>query len=496
MTRMFEAADTVVHMANPDRVTKAVDGDYDPPGPGLPDNHCYCGWYNGHGVDSGALHKGYWQRVKPGWVYGCGEFGAEGLDPVELMRRRYPKAWLPQTAEEEKQWSPNSIPGAQTGSMHYYFFETPHTLADWVERSQAHQAWATRLMTEAFRRDRRMHSFAIHLFIDNFPSGWMKAIMDCERGPKPAWFAYRDALTPLAVNLRTDRRAFFAGEPIELEAWVCNDRNDAPRDATLHYQLECDGKVLQAGSTAATIPVSGFGLSGHAAFPDARGDGAHHGHGAAGTAGRRRQGFARHGRCARRVSAREGSTCVASTWSAAATARRPNWPSRSAPSRSSTARSKPDDAILIDDLPAFAKVQTQIAQAVRDGARAVFLELPEGKHRIARNRGRGRRHAHGDCISSPGRPDIGWWRVSSRTTSSSGTMPDVDRPSPLLNVPAFHAAGWEPILLSFNAMAAGWKADGKRPLVHLSDRVWPAEPPAIPWPPSSPRRLLKRDGPK
>ena len=41
-------------------------------------------------------------------------------------------------------------------------------------------------MTEAFRRDDRMNTFAIHLFIDAFPAGWMKTIMDVERHPKPA----------------------------------------------------------------------------------------------------------------------------------------------------------------------------------------------------------------------------------------------------------------------------------------------------------------------
>ena len=116
----FQAADVVVRLANPDRVIKAVDGDYQPPGPGLPDNHCYCGWYNGHGVDLGLLHKGYWQRVKPGWVYGCGEFGCEGLDPVPLMRQCYPKRWLPQTAEEERVWTPHKIPAAQTGDRHTF----------------------------------------------------------------------------------------------------------------------------------------------------------------------------------------------------------------------------------------------------------------------------------------------------------------------------------------------------------------------------------------
>jgi len=32
---------------------------------------------------------------------------------------------------------------------------------------------------------------------------------------------------------------------------------------------------------------------------------------------------------------------------------------------------------------------------------------------------------------------------------------------PLLNVPTFQALGWEPILLSFNHLAVGWKPDGK-----------------------------------
>ena len=156
MMRLFESADTVVRMNNPDRVIKAVDGDYDPPGPGLSDNHCYTGWYNGHGIEMGMLHKGFWQRVKPGWRYGCGEFGSEGLDPVALMRDRYPKEWLPADRDQDKTWSPDAIPGAQTGQMHGAFFETPGTLNEWVLRSQAHQAWTTQIMTEAFRRDTRV----------------------------------------------------------------------------------------------------------------------------------------------------------------------------------------------------------------------------------------------------------------------------------------------------------------------------------------------------
>ena len=97
-------------------------------------------------------------------------------------------------------------------------------------------------MTEAFRRDRRMISFAIHLFIDAWPSGWMKTIMDCERNPKPAFFAYRDALEPILVSLRTDRFAYFDGEELAVEAFVANDTAKSGK-YTLVY--ECDGKCAR-----------------------------------------------------------------------------------------------------------------------------------------------------------------------------------------------------------------------------------------------------------
>jgi hypothetical protein len=263
----FVAADQTVRLANPDRVIKAVDGDYDPPGPGLPDNHCYCGWYNGHGVDLGRLHKGYWQKVKPGWAYGCGEFGAEGLDHENVMRACYPPDWLPATAEEEAGWTPDRIVQAQTGRFHYMWFDTQHTVTDWIAASHAHQAWVTRLMTEAFRRDSRMVSFAIHLFIDAFPSGWMKAIMDVWRQPKPAYFAYREALTPLMANLRGDRTAFFAGEAMTFEAWVCNDGVEAPTDAWLHYQLEVGGRVAFSQRAPAAVPSCSSAFQGFLRLP-------------------------------------------------------------------------------------------------------------------------------------------------------------------------------------------------------------------------------------
>ena len=135
-----------MRILNPERVIKHVDGDYDPPSETLPDNHCYCGWYNGHGLELGRLHRGYWMPLNRDWLYACGEVGAEGLDPADLMRRRYPAKWLP--GRDESVWTPDVIQGAQTGKFHYMWFDTQHTLEAWVRESQRHQAWATRLFAE------------------------------------------------------------------------------------------------------------------------------------------------------------------------------------------------------------------------------------------------------------------------------------------------------------------------------------------------------------
>lgn len=270
---IFRACDDAVHMLNPDRAIKHIDGDYDPPDEGFPDNHCYCTWYNGHGIDMGSLYRGNWLGIKDGWYCGCGEFGAEGLDPVSLMRSRYPKEWLPQSDEEEKSWSPSEIVGAQTGNMHYFFYDTQNSLENWVSESRRWQERATRLQTGAFRRNPLMTSFAIHLFIDAWPSGWMKTIVDCERNPKPAFYAYMDELTPLAVSLRTDRKTFFSGEKAEIEIFICNDTHKSSDGHTIDIELiRPDGELVKKATVPALFGENDVFLQGKATFdaPTAR----------------------------------------------------------------------------------------------------------------------------------------------------------------------------------------------------------------------------------
>jgi beta-galactosidase/beta-glucuronidase len=452
LERFFEAANQAVRLANPDRVIKPVDGDYDPPGPGLPDNHCYCCWYNGHGVDIGKLHKGYWQRVKPGWFYGCGEFGAEGLDPVGVMRKYYPKDWLPQAPDEEATWSPDRIKDAQSGRFHYMFFETPRTLAGWVEASQRHQSWATRIMTEAFRRDSRMNSIAIHLFIDAWPSGWMKSIMDVERQPKPAFFAYREALTPLMANIRTDRTAFTAGEEMRFEFWVCNDTHEVPAGAQLRYQLELDGKVVFAQQAKARVEDCRSTFQGFLRLPAPMVKSR--------TAAVLRLAMALPGgKIIHDTSvALDLFPCLADgpggrpmavighrDGKASRLARelnlKPSFTPRLPPS---TVHPQPL-VILIDDFSLFEARRAEIEDAVKNGAMAIFMELPAGEHVIGEDTikveacGSGARHFASRDTGHPlvagfGPEDFRLWYD-----------PAAERITPLLET-CFRAQGWTPIL--------------------------------------------------
>lgn len=380
----FEAADKAVRLANPDRVIKPVDGDYDPPAAGLPDNHCYNGWYNGHGLDLGKLHKGYWQKVKPGWHYGCGEFGSEGLDFADVMRKYYPKKWLPKNAQQAKTWDPDKIIRSQTGRFHYMWFETQESLENWVDASQEHQRWITQLMTEAFRRDNRMNSIAIHLFIDAFPSGWMKTIMDFKRQPKGSYFAYRDALTPLMVNLRTDRYKFFGGEDVNIEAWICNDLAKAPDNCYLHYQLEMGKKVIFSGRRKASVSICESRYQGIIKFAAPKVD-------------NRSKAILRLGLIDKggkvlhdtavtielfpetELSVKDKQVLILGSKQGKAAGLASELGLK--PVFSGKAYS--GNLILIDDYALYSGRKQEIISAVKNGATAVFVELPEGKYKIA-----------------------------------------------------------------------------------------------------------------
>ena len=463
MEMFFEMASNAVRRENPDRVIKCVDGDYDPPvRHGMQDNHCYCGWYIGHGVDLGSLHHGNWMEVKQGWHFGCGEFGSEGLDSRGVMQEFYPSTWLPASAEAE--WSPGVIPKAQSAKFHYLWYPTPRTCDEWIEASQRHQEWVTRLMTEAFRRMPGMNTFAIHLFIDAWPAGWMKSIMDVNRVPKRAWFAYRDALAPVAVQLRSDRNAGFSGQTVAVELWTACDLAVPPQGCRLDYEVTRGEIIIAHGSVPAVLAECGPSPHGAisltlpevadresttvaASLVDADGHALHH-------------------------TSLKLEVFPAPDESGHTPALAGNDPRALSFLESlelAGAPSKKEDVILITDVSHYLAAKDEIDRRVRDGATAVFLSLPEGSHAIGENSitvraaGMGSRHfvscASGHSLVDGFLPqDFKFW-----FDERSGHA------SPILHT-ILDGEGWSPILLSGDggwsrpwgaAAAAAEKRDGR-----------------------------------
>lgn len=445
----FALASDVIRLCNPERVIKPTDGDYDPPAPAYPDRHCYSGWYNGQGVDIGMLNRGWWQPVKSGWHYGCGEFGAEAIDPVNVMTRYYPAEWLPVDAADEKDWTPTRVIDAQTGMFHYLFYDTPESLEGWVQSSHAYQAWATRTMTEAFRRDRRMNSFAIHLFIDAFPAGWMKAIMDVARQPKQAYFAYRNALAPLLPSIRTDRFAYFPGETMALEAWICNDLNDTPRNTWLHYQFEIKGKVFHAGRTRADIAPSDSTYQGmlKIAAP----------------------GVSRRTRVTVRLALVRAGKVLNDSAVDVAILPPPPAPTQE---RRIVIRGKrrgkaatlardlglahtfskklPSNAvILMDDINHYDSDRAAIDEAVKAGALAIILDLPDGSHRIGKSRVQAKASSMGALHFVSRKTGHALVEGFQGEDFRLWHDPQQDCFAPLMDK-TFTARGWTPILTSGN----------------------------------------------
>ncbi len=251
----FVAARKVIYIENPDRVIKNVEGDYDPPTTdGMPDFHCYTMWYSNHGVPIGKLYRGYLPPVKEGWMIGCGEYGAEGLDNENVMREYYPKEWMEK--DEEGRWYPVNIVRQQTNGAHGDWYPEQTTVKDWIRESQKHQARATAMMTDAFRRraDILNHT-AIHLLIDAWPAGWMKTIVCCDRTPKKAFYAYADSLIPLRINLRGDRSYLYSGETCHLEAWALNDTS-YEEEVEMIATLSMDGQPLESFRLDTTAPAA------------------------------------------------------------------------------------------------------------------------------------------------------------------------------------------------------------------------------------------------
>lgn len=223
--RFFNAAKEIILLDNPQRVIKYNEGDYAPIENtyGISDFHCYTFWYVSHGMPSGKLDKGYLPPIRKDWFTGCGEYGVDGLDRFELMKKYCPPEWLPET--ETDPWSPRPIAREQCYVLHGDFFPEQNNAKEWISASREWQRKAIKEYVHILRRRTDMiESTAVHLLIDAWPCGWTKTLVDYDRIPKPAYYAFKEANILTRISLRSDKRVVYAGDKVVSEIYMLNDR--------------------------------------------------------------------------------------------------------------------------------------------------------------------------------------------------------------------------------------------------------------------------------
>jgi hypothetical protein len=288
--------------------------------------------------------------------------------------------------------------------------------------------------------------------------------MDVDRVPKHAWFAYRDALAPVAVQLRSDRNAGFSGQTLPVELWTACDLAAPPQGCRLDYEIARGDKIIAHGSVPAVLAECGPSPHGAialtlpqvddresmtvaASLVDADGHAMHH-------TSLTLAVFPAHDESGH-TPALAGNDPRALSFLEAL--------------ELTGAPSKEEDVVLITDVSHYLAAKEEIDRRVRNGATAVFLSLPEGLHTIGENSitvreaGMGSRHfvscASGHPLADGFLPqDFKFW-FDERLSHAS----------PILHT-VLDAQGWSPILLSGDggwsrpwgpAAAAAEKRDGR-----------------------------------
>ena len=259
MQNFFDGARQAVLICNPERVIKYCDGDYSPVREsfGVSDFHCYTYWYVSHGMAGGKFDKGYLPPFRPEWMTGCGEYGTDGLDRLELMEKYYPKDWLPNSYDEP--WTPKRIAKAQCFSEHKQFFPEQKYIKDWIRESREWQRKALKYFVHGLRRRvDYVQSCAVHLLIDAWPAGWTKTLVDVDRIPKPAYYSFKEANIPVRLSIRSDKRTIYSDDNAVVEFYTLNDTNtneNAKIRASVYFNGVLQGtyeKELTANAVAST----------------------------------------------------------------------------------------------------------------------------------------------------------------------------------------------------------------------------------------------------
>jgi hypothetical protein len=108
--------------------------------------------------------------------------------------------------------------------LHGDFFPEQNTAREWIAASREWQRKAIKDYVHILRRRvDYIESTAVHLLIDAWPCGWTKTLVDVDRIPKPAYYAFKEASIPVRISLRRDKYVVYAGDTLTTELYALND---------------------------------------------------------------------------------------------------------------------------------------------------------------------------------------------------------------------------------------------------------------------------------
>jgi hypothetical protein len=246
----------------------------------------------------------------------------------------------------------------------------------------------------------------------------------------------------------------FGGETARVEAWICNDRDQAPAAAQLAYRVELNGQPLAAGTTAARMPRASSLCQGHLEWPTPP--------------------VAARASLTVRLALLDDANGVLHDTALELELFPPVAPLE----RNIAVVGPPDgkaaslvrdlgghpvtrftddvDVAVIDDLEAYRQVAPVVRRRVENGATAVFLELPPGTHTVGATEltveacGMGPRHF---VSRATGHPLVRHCRAADFRFWYD---PAMDRPAPLLDTLLKLTDGWTTILATGQG---GWGID-------------------------------------
>ncbi|MFN2227809.1 MAG: glycosyl hydrolase 2 galactose-binding domain-containing protein, partial [Anaerolineae bacterium] len=209
------------------------------------DSHYWQVWHNFQPPSA-------YRRDRPGFA---SEFGMQAPPVIDSLRRFLPadelwppdRAWTAHGAGLDKLWR-YARPFLPPGKAN---------LETFVCAAQQAQAHGMQVAVEHYRRlkARGCGGALVWQLNEPWPAvSW--ALLDFYRRPKPAYEAVRRAMSPVLVSLEYPLRHYQAGEELEVDVWLVNDRSEALTGCRVEVQLwDPDGRPAEPARSIPGLDV-------------------------------------------------------------------------------------------------------------------------------------------------------------------------------------------------------------------------------------------------